>query len=143
MDLVYTQQSRFLALVGNYEEYSKALETANNSEGASAQQVLKTMDSIESKLTNVKTAWQQFYASMGLENVFKGALDVITQIINNINKMSKGNAIMTFFNLFNGVKNLVMGLVTNIIGLFSHIKSMGQESIAPLQKQQNITVNAV
>ena len=52
--MVYPQQSRFLALVGNYDEYSKALEVAANAEDAGTLQYLKTMDSIETKLQQVK-----------------------------------------------------------------------------------------
>ena len=135
------QQSRFLALVGNYDEYSRALELANNSEDASAQQVLKTMDSIESKLTNIKTAWQQFYTSLGLEDLFKNTLDIITQIINNINKMSKAEAIITIFNIFNALKGLVMGIFAGISAEFSKIKNMGNEALSEFKRQQEVKID--
>ena len=67
------QQGRFLALVGNYEEYSKALETAANAEDTGTLQTLKSLDSISAKWTQLKTNIQQFYASSGLEQIFKAA----------------------------------------------------------------------
>lgn len=135
------QQSRFLALVGNYDEYSRALELANGSQDASARQVLKTMDSIETKLTNVKTAWQQFYTSMGLEEVFKGALDVITQIINNINKMSKFEAITSIFNIFQAIKGLVMGIFAGVTSEFSKVQNLGKDFLSMFKQQASMKVD--
>lgn len=104
------QQSRFLALVGNYDEYSKALEVAANAEDAGTLQYLKTMDSIETKLQQVKTAWTQLYSSMGLEKLFKGALDVTTKILQNFNKLGKANALMNLFTILKGAKTLINGV---------------------------------
>ena len=108
--MVYTQQSRFLALVGNYDEYSKALEVAANAEDAGTLQYLKTMDSIETKLQQVKTAWTQLYSSMGLEKLFKGALDITTKILQNFNKLGKANALMNLFTILKGAKTLINGV---------------------------------
>lgn len=135
------QQSRFLALVGNHEEYANALEMANNAEDASARQVLKTLDSIESKLTNVKTAWQQFYTSLGLENMFKNTLDTITQIINNLNKMNKFEAFTTIFNIFTAIKGLVMGIFSGLAGELGKIKSSANGFLSIFNKPQKIAVS--
>ena len=88
-DLVYTQQSRFLALVGNYEEYSKALETAANAEDTGTLQTLKSLDSISAKWTQLKTNIQQFYASSGLEQIFKAALDGMNNFLSKANTLPK------------------------------------------------------
>jgi len=48
------QQSRFLALVSNVEEYKRALELANNSDNAGDIQTLKTLDSIDAKIERMK-----------------------------------------------------------------------------------------
>lgn len=104
------QQSRFLALVGNNERLVELSEEAANSEGAAAIQTAKTMDSIASKVEQVKTSLQQFYSSMGFEEMFKGALDWITKILNNINKMSKAQAFTSIFNIIKSLKNIIMGM---------------------------------
>lgn len=96
------QQSRFLALVGNYDQYAEALETAANAEGAGTLQTLKTLDSIESKLSQLRTVWEQFYSSLGFEQIFKNGLDFLTNIIKNLNKMNK---ISVFGNIINIVKS--------------------------------------
>ena len=51
------QQSRFLALVGNYDRLSELYEEAANSQDAATIQTLKTMDSIETKINQLKTAF--------------------------------------------------------------------------------------
>jgi hypothetical protein len=51
------QQSRFIALVSNYDELSRAMDVANTSENASIVQVGKTMDSLETKTNQLKNAF--------------------------------------------------------------------------------------
>ena len=135
------QQSRFLALVGNVEAYKDALETAANAEDAGTLQYLKTMDSLETKLQQVKTAWTQFYSSMGLEELFKGALDIITNIIQNINKMGKADALINIVNIFLGIRKIVTTLfkgITNKLGTF--INNLKQAKAA-LEQAQKIEVD--
>ena len=60
------QQSRFLALVSNVEEYKRALELANDSDNAGEIQTLKTLDSIDAKIERMKVTIQEFYTSSGL-----------------------------------------------------------------------------
>ena len=83
------QQSRFLALVGNYDRLSELYEEAANSQDAATIQTLKTMDSIETKINQLKTAFQEFYTNTGIEDLIKGLLDYATSIINTFNDMPK------------------------------------------------------
>lgn len=120
------QQSRFLALVGNNERLVELSEEAANSEGAAAIQTAKTMDSIASKVEQVKTSLQQFYSSMGFEEIFKGALDWINKILNNINKMSKVQAFTSIFNIIKSLKNVVMGMFNLFEGRIQKISKSFQ-----------------
>lgn len=119
-DLVYTQQSRFLALVGNYEEYSKALETAANAEDTGTLQTLKSLDSISAKWTQLKTNIQQFYASSGLEQIFKSALDGMNNFLSKANTLPK---------LFGKIPTTVISMLSVII---MSIKQSGQNMIQAL-----------
>lgn len=119
-DLVYTQQSRFLALVGNYEEYSKALETAANAEDTGTLQTLKSLDSISAKWTQLKTNIQQFYASSGLEQIFKTALDGMNNFLSKANTLPK---------LFGKIPTTVISMLATII---TSIKQSGQNMIQAL-----------
>lgn len=83
------QQSRFLALVGNYDRLSELYEEAADSQDAAALQTLKTMDSIETKINQLKTTFQEFYTSTGIETLIKGLLDFATQAIERLNGIPK------------------------------------------------------
>ena len=83
------QQSRFLALVGNYERLKELTEEAANSEDAAQLQILKTMDSIETKLNQLKVTYQEFYTNTGVEELIKGFLDFTTNVIKGLNDIPK------------------------------------------------------
>lgn len=83
------QQSRFLALVGNYDRLSELYEEAADSQDAATLQTLKTMDSIETKINQLKTTFQEFYTNTGVEELIKGILDFATTVIERINSIPK------------------------------------------------------
>ena len=130
------QQSRFLALVSDYDRLSELTEVAANSEDAALVQTLKTMDSLETKIQNVKNAFQGFYGNLGLENVFKGALDVITNVINRLNAMPKAfdkipiAAIGMVANIINVIKTLGTTLITVTTAKWQQISEIIKENIA-------------
>ena len=105
------QQSRFIALVSNYDELSRAMTTANESENASIVQVAKTMDSLESKANQLKNAWQQLYLSLNIESGMKGTYDILTRILTTIGKLgSFKGGLLSLFNLVGfgtGLKSIV------------------------------------
>ena len=104
------QQSRFIAMMSDYGRTSELVAAANNSAGASAQQFNKTLESLETKIANLKTAWQEF--SMGIMNsdFVKFGVDVLTKFLNIVNEAtnnlggfwdsaSKLAGVVTIFNL--------------------------------------------
>ena len=80
------QQSRFIAMMSNYERTMELVDAANNSAGASQRQFEKTLDSMEAKLNKLKNAWDQF--TMGLMNnqILKFGVDALTEGFTIINK---------------------------------------------------------
>ena len=54
------QQSRFLAMMGNYDRTMELVNAANNSAGASQEQFNKTLESLDAKLQRLKNAWAEF-----------------------------------------------------------------------------------
>ena len=56
------------------------MEIANDSAGVSAQQFEKTLDSLETKITQLKTSFEGLYQNFVNSEMFKGVLDVITAI---------------------------------------------------------------
>lgn len=81
------QQSRFIAMMSNHERTMELVEAANNSAGASQAQFEKTMDSMSSKMNQLKNAWDQF--AMGLMNnqILKAGVDGLTKFFTAVNKI--------------------------------------------------------
>ena len=84
------QQSRFIAMMSDYERTQELVTAANNSAGASAEQYEKTLESFESKVQQLQNAWKSF--SMGLANsdLIKGAITALTKIVTILDKMTSG-----------------------------------------------------
>ena len=83
------QQSRFLALVSNKDLLAENIAVAENSEDVGTVQALKALDSLESKIEQVRVAYQQFYTTIGIEDVWKGFLDGAKSVVNTLNGMPK------------------------------------------------------
>ena len=122
------QQSRFLALVSNVEEYKRALEIANEAEGAGEVQVSKTLDSIDAKIERMKVTIQEFYTSSGIQDLYKGILDTITDVISAANKLPKifGNfpaiALGVGLQLVSVIKNILSLIIVSIQSSIESVK---------------------
>ena len=81
------QQSRFLAMMGNYDRTMELVNAAYNSTGASSAQFEKTMDSLEAKLNKLSNAWNEFTMHIANSDLVKGAVDLLTAILTGVNKL--------------------------------------------------------
>lgn len=81
------QQSRFIALMSNNERLTELLNGAYNAAGASSNQFAKTQESLESKLNNLKNAWDQFLMGIANSGAIKGVVDLLTKLITTVNKL--------------------------------------------------------
>ncbi|MBP5694831.1 MAG: phage tail tape measure protein, partial [Bacilli bacterium] len=106
------QQSRFIAMMADYKRTIDLVGLANNATGASAEQFGKTQDSLQSKLNRLKTAWEQFTMGLANNQAIKTVVDLLTNFINLINKITDGlsnknGALKTLFDfgfLIGGIK---------------------------------------
>lgn len=99
------QQSRFIALMADSERLTKLLGEAYNSAGAGEKQYEKTLESLESKINNLETAWTQFTTSILNSEIIKGGVDLLTKLLNTV------NALTDAFGPFSGsVKTIATGL---------------------------------
>jgi TP901 family phage tail tape measure protein len=85
------QQSRFLAMMQDYDRTIELIDAAYNSSGASAAQFAKTQETLESKLNKLKNAWDEFLMGIADSKLVKGFIDILTQLLNVINKLT-GNS---------------------------------------------------
>lgn len=121
------QQSRFIALVSNYDELSRAMDVANNSQNASIVQTAKTMDSLETKAQQLQNAFSQIYLDLHIENGLKSIYDWLTRVLKTVGKL--------------GVLNGALPTLANLIGVGTGAKSligMWQEH----KQEQKFKVNA-
>lgn len=84
------QQSRFIAMMSDYSRTQELVSAAYNSTGASQEQFEKTLDSLNTKLTKLKNAWDQFAMGLANNEVIKVVTDVLTGLLNIINSIIDG-----------------------------------------------------
>lgn len=82
------QQSRFIAMMSDYERTMELVNAANNSAGASQKQFEKTLDSLEAKLNKLKNAWDLFTMGLADDALVKGAVNTLTLILTTVNKIT-------------------------------------------------------
>ena len=122
------QQSRFIAMVGNYDRTMELMEYANESAGASQEQFNKTLDSFEAKMNKLQNAWQQFTMSIANNTFVKGAVDGVTLVLDTVNELintlSGGNGVvksfLSLFTAFTGLKvagRVINGLIGGLGGM--------------------------
>ena len=82
------QQSRFIAMMSNYQRTMELMGYATNSAGASQKQFEKTMDSLESKLNRLHDAWEQYVTGIANQSIIKGVVDLLTSLLETVNKIT-------------------------------------------------------
>ena len=127
------QQSRFIAMMSDYSRTQELVSAAYNSTGASQEQFEKTLDGLDAKLTKLKNAWDQFAMGLANNEFIKGAIDVLTGLLNTLNSIidtvSGGNGVIKSlvslgiaFSVFKSIKNLLSGskfggsIISNLFG---------------------------
>lgn len=138
------QQSRFIAMMSNYDRTLELADAASNSAGASQEQFGKTLESLDSKLNKLKDAWDQFTMGLANSDLIKGAIDALTGFLDAINKIINGisggkgfaKTITSAFLAFGAFKlgknalgfgNREGGLLQALIGNKKQISKQGKE----------------
>ena len=130
------QQSRFIAMMSNYERTMELVNAANNSAGASQKQYEKTLDSMQAKLQQLKNAWDTFTMNLANNDLLKGAVDALTGILNLANSLTQalsgGNglskSILTFITVLGALKggSKLVNLSSNLLGIGDIIPQNGK-----------------
>ena len=115
------QQSRFLAMMNDYEGLQETLGYAMDSQGASQEQFNKTLDSLQSKLNNLSNAWTEFTTGIANSDIIKGVVDILTDILNVINDITgalgSGGSTISKMLLTFGALRYGAGAAGSILGL--------------------------
>lgn len=126
------QQSRFLAMISDYDSLMETLGYATDAAGANNEQFGKTLDSLESKLNGLQNAWTEFTTGIANQSVIKGTVDILTTLLGLINDLTGvfgnfGGAIAKTIVLWGGLKlgGSVLGTIANsVLGLDLKTKSL-------------------
>lgn len=112
------QQSRFIALMSDYKRTVELVNAANNANGASNEQYGKTLESLETKLSRLKNAWNEFVLGLANSDAIKSAVDLLTDLITAINKL---------ISAISG-KNSGVKMITTFLTAFTTFK-IGQKAV--------------
>ena len=163
------QQSRFIAMMSNYDRTVELVNAAYNSAGSSQEQFEKTTESLESKINRLHNAWQEFTMNLSNSAIIKGVVDLLTGFLNIINKITTvgdtmnnsvasfaltlGMVIKTFTSLgkaydkygdkvFNGIKSITGA--TKIENVVENVKKgTEQGSVAAQQEVYKTTKKSI
>ena len=107
------QQSRFIAMMDDYDRTVQLMDAAQNSSGAADAQFAKTADSLEYKLNKLNNAWQQFLMGIMNDSWTKKVVDGVTTVVGKVNELintlsfgGKSKGIKSFLSLFTAFKGL-------------------------------------
>jgi TP901 family phage tail tape measure protein len=163
------QQSRFIAMMSDYDRTVELVNAAYNSAGSSQEQFEKTTESLESKINRLHNAWQEFTMNLSNNAIIKGAVDLLTGLLNIINKITTvgdtmnnsvasfaltlGMVIKTFTSLgkaydkygdkvFNGIKSITGS--TKIENVVENVKKgTEQGTVAAQQEVYEVTKKSI
>ena len=124
------QQSRFLALMENYERFTEIQESAMNAEDASILQYAKTLDSLETKLNQISNSFQQFYMSIANGPVVGGFLEILNNVITNLSSYDPVTSIAKVLSLISSLKNVIQLI-------FTTITASAQATMTQIKENQN------
>lgn len=121
------QQSRFIAMMSNYDRTLELVDAAYDSAGASAQQFAKTQDSFEAKMNGLTNAWNEYLLSLANSDVVKGFISALTELLNIINDLTAGGGafsgsllkIFTAVAGFKGLRAIFGSAFSSLGGIFT------------------------
>ena len=133
------QQSRFIAMMSDYDRTVELMSYANDSAGASQEQFNKTLDSLEAKLNKFQNAWKEFLMGIMNDSWVKGIVDAGTKVLSTVNniidalsgggKLKGVKSILSLFTAFTALKgggNIINKLIGGLGGLVDPTSSFSK-----------------
>ena len=127
------QQSRFIAMMDNYERTAELIDYAADAEGKADEQFAKYADTMEYKLNQLSTTWEEFRVKLMDSDLFKGAIDGLTTLVSRINAIDFSNkfdlakVLVSIPIVIKSIKNIGKTLVSSIQNSISSMKKIGQD----------------
>ena len=125
------QQSRFIAMMSDYDRTVELVDAAYSSSGASQKQFEKTQDSLESKINKLKNAWNEFLMGISNSKVIKAGVDALTELLNVINKLTGNSGLLKLgvaIGALKGGKTIFEGLFRSFAPFGKKMEKNGAEA---------------
>ena len=135
------QQSRFIALMENYERTMQLVEVAEDSAGKSSEQFAKNQDTIEYKLNRMKNAWEQTRTSFLESGFYKDVIDNITGIISKVKNLNIGKLIGISAIGFTAGKSFIKNFIKGIKNTAKNVQDIGTNLKESFTKKFNQSKN--
>lgn len=87
------QQSRFIAMMDNYERTVELMDYASDSTGKADEQFAKYADTMEYKLNQLSTKWEEFRVQLLDSDIFKGVIDGLTDVVDRLKNVNLKTAL--------------------------------------------------
>lgn len=129
------QQSRFIAMMSDYDRTLELQEAAYNSVGQSTTQFNKYQDTVQYKINQIKNSWERLRVSLLNQDVYKKALDIGNNLLSSI-KQDFSLKDLAFI----GVIGLTIGK-TFITQMIKGIQSNTNTMMTTIQSQMNNLAN--
>lgn len=81
------QQSRFIAMMDNYDRTMELVNVAYDSNGKASEQFGKYSDTLEYKLNQLTNTWEQMRLKFLNSDFLKGAVDLLTKFVSSVGDM--------------------------------------------------------
>ena len=107
------QQSRFIAMMENYDRTMELVDTAYNSAGKSSEQFAKYQDTLEYKINKLQNSWEQLRVSLMNSDFFKGVVDTVGNLVGYVSKLNLKEVIINIIGIASALK-LVSSILTGI-----------------------------
>lgn len=110
------QQSRFIAMMDDYDRTLELVDIAQNSAGTGARQLQKAQEGLESKINSLKSAWQELYSSVITSSGIGKILNIANNFLNILNTIpGPFGALVGVLSLY-GVKIVVIDKLMKSLG---------------------------
>lgn len=136
------QQSRFIAMMDNYDRTVELIGYAADAEGKADEQFAKYADTMEYKLNQLSTKWEEFRVQTLDSDFFKGAIDSLSAFLDRLKNvdLKKTLAIAPF--AIWAAKTFIQNFLKGIKSSMGAIKQIGaQISEALTQKNNGVKIN--
>ena len=123
------QQSRFIAMMENYDRTMELVDTAYDSAGKSSEQFAKYQDTVEYKMNQLQNTWEQFRTQFFNSDFFKTVLDGFNALLGKINELSGGDLLALGAAVVILGKTLGVSLISGIQNAFNKLPRLINEKL--------------